>query len=298
MNRRLNLYKDKLPKRKRRASDDDVYIKGMYNPFLNTTGYDVEVIQEEGKTTAEKGVLADYPDFEGIGWIFDSEVKDVRHEPRGLRDASPEARVLRDYETLLKDRRNKMTQTFRYMLKQNSISSSRTPREASAEASSEPSPPSSMPSGLPNNISGSTSKSSDTPQQKSQMMEDANAREALLSDLRRLKEFFGFGREVSKDSKESIEEESEEVEEVSKKNSTPQPSSSSSSSRRSSNPRLPIYPSVTPPESVNSSKPQSINSSMPQSVSSSRRSSNSARPSTMLSSSGSVASTIDYGFNQ
>ena len=256
MNRRLNLYKDKIPRRKRRASDDDVYIKGMYNPFLDTTGYDVEVIQEEGKTTAEKGVLADYPDFEGIGWIFDSEVK--------------------DYETLLKDRRNKMTQTFRYMLKQNSISSS-----------SEPSPPSSMPSGLPNNISRSTSKSSDIPQQKSQMMED----------LRRLKEFFGFGREVSKDSKESIEEESEEVEEVSKKNSTPQPSSSSSS-RRSSNPRLPIDPSVTPPESVNSSKPQSINSSMPQSVSSSRRSSNSARPSTILSSSGSVASTIDYGFNQ
>ena len=258
MNRRLNLYKDKLPKRKRRASDDDdVYIRGMFNPFLDTTGYDVEVIQEEGKTTAEKGVLADYPDFEGIGWIFDSEVK--------------------DYESLLKDRRNKMTQTFRYMLKQNSISSP-----------SEPSPPSSMPSGLPNNISRSTSKSSDTPQQKSQMMED----------LRRLKEFFGFGREVSKESKESIEEESEEVEEVSKKNSTPQPSSSSSSSRRSSNPRLPIYPSVTPPESVNSSKPQSINSSMPQSLSSSRRSSNSARPSTILSSSGSLASTIDYGFNQ
>ena len=264
MSRRLNLYKDKLPKRKRRASDDDVYIKGMYNPFSDTTGYDVEVMQEEGKTTAEKGVLADYPDFEGIGWIFDSEV--------------------RDYDTLLKDRRNKMTQTFRYMLKQNSISSS-----------SEPSPPSSMPSGLPNNISRSTSKSSDTPQQKSQMMED----------LRRLKEFFGFGREVSKESKESIEEESEEVEEVSKKNSTPQPSSSSSS-RRSSNPRLPIYPSITPPESVNSSKPQSIrssppqsiNSSRPQSVSNSRRSSNSTRPSTILSSSGSVASTIDYGFNQ
>ena len=257
MNRRLNLFKDKLPKRKRRASDDDVYVRGMFNPFLDTTGYDVEVIKEEGKTTAEKGVLADYPDFEGIGWIFDSEVK--------------------DYESLLKDRRNKMTQTFRYMLKQNSISSS-----------SEPSPPSSMPSGLPNNISRSTSKSSDTPQQKSQMMED----------LRRLKEFFGFGREVSKESKESIEEESEEVEAVSKKDSTPPQSSSSSSSRRSSNPRLPIYPSVTPPESVNSSKPQSINSSMPQSVSSSRRSSNSARPSTILSSSGSVASTIDYGFNQ
>ena len=206
MNRRLNLFKDKLPKRKRRASDDDVYIRGMFNPFLDTTGYDVEVIQEEGKTTAEKGVLADYPDFDGIGWIFDSEVK--------------------DYESLLKDRRNKITQTFRYMLKQNSMTSS-----------SEPSPPSSMPSGLPNNVSRSTSKSSDTSQQKSQMMED----------LRRLKEFFGFGREVSKESKESIEEESEEAEAVSKKDSTPQPSGSSSSSRRSSNPRLPIYPSVTPP---------------------------------------------------
>ena len=229
----------------------------MFNPFLDTTGYDVEVIQEEGKTTAEKGLLADYPDFERIGWIFDSEVK--------------------DYESLLKDRRNKMTQTFRYMLKQNSISSS-----------SEPSPPSSIPSGLPNNISRSTSKSSDTPQQKSQMMEG----------LRRLKEFFGFGREVSKESKESIEEESEEVEAVSKKDSTPQPSSSSSSSRRSSNVGLPIYPNITPPESVASSKPLSINSSIPQSVSSSRRSSNSARPSTILSSSRSVASTIDYGFNQ
>ena len=219
MNRRLNLFKDKLPKRKRRASDDDVYVRGMFNPFLDTTGYDVEVIKEEGKTTAEKGVLADYPDFEGIGWIFDSEVK--------------------DYESLLKDRRNKMTQTFRYMLKQNSISSS-SDASQNSRGIRDPSPPSSMPSGLPNNVSRSTSKSSDTSQQKSQMMED----------LRRLKEFFGFGREVSKEGKESIEEESEEVEAVSKKDSTPPQSSSSSSSRRSSNPRLPIYPSVTPPESV------------------------------------------------
>ena len=67
--------------------------------------------------------MADFPNVESIGWIFDSEVKDVRHEPRGLRDASPEARVLRDYEKLLKERRNKMTQTFRHMLKQNSIAS-------------------------------------------------------------------------------------------------------------------------------------------------------------------------------
>ena len=153
MNRRLNLFKDKLPKRKRRAYDDDVYIRGMFNPFLDTTGYDVEVIQEEGKTTAEKGVLADYPDFEGIEWIFDSEVK--------------------DYEALLKKRRDKMTQTFRYMLKQNSMTSS-----------SEPSPRSSMPSGLPNNISRSTSKSSDTPQQK---IADDGGRECSRCSAERLK---------------------------------------------------------------------------------------------------------------
>ena len=70
MNRRLNLYKEKLPKIKRIIDDDDVYIRGMYNPFLDTKGYDVEEI-----TTAEKGVLADFPDVEGIGWIFDSHIK-------------------------------------------------------------------------------------------------------------------------------------------------------------------------------------------------------------------------------
>ena len=72
------------------------------------------------------------------------------------------------------------------------------------------------------------------------MMEEAKARETMLSDLRRLKESFGFGTDVSKESIEEEDEESEEVEAVSKKESTPQPSSSSSSSRRSSNPRLQI----------------------------------------------------------
>ena len=266
MYKRLNLYKDKLPKRKRRASDDDVYIKGMYNPFLDTTGYEVEDLRKSGITTEEKGVLADYPDFEGIGWIFDSEIK--------------------DYQTLLKDRRDKMTQTFRYMLKQNSISSSSEP--------SEPSEPSSIPSGLPNNISRSTSKSSHISEPRpSQMMED----------LRRVANFFGFGGSGNDE-----EDETEEVEEVKKDKSTPpqSSSSSSSSSRRSSNPALPVYQTITPPESVrssppqsvHSSRPQSVRSSPPQSVHSSRRSSNSARPSTVLSSSTSVASTIDYGFNQ
>ena len=264
MYKRLNLYKDKLPKRKRRVSDDDVYIKGMYNPFLDTTGYEVEDLRESGITTAEKGVLADYPDFEGIGWIFDSEIK--------------------DYESLLKDRRSKMTQTFRYMLKQNSITSP-----------SEPSEPSSMSSGLPNNISRSTSKSSHTSEPRpSQMMED----------LRRVANFFGFGGGANED---EDDEENEEAQASNKNIPTPpQSSSSSSSSRHSNNPALPVYQTVTPPESIQSSRPrsvrssppQSVRSSPPQSVQSSRRSSNSARPSTVLSSSTSLASTIDYGFNQ
>ena len=258
MYKRLNLYKNKLPKRKRRVSDDDVYIKGMYNPFLDTTGYEVEDIRESGITTADKGVLADYPDFEGIGWIFDSEIK--------------------DYESLLKDRRNKMTQTFRYMLKQNSISSPSEP--------SEPSEPSSMPSGLPNNVSRSSSSQSSQPQQRSQIMDD----------LRRLREFFSFGGGADED---EDDEENEEAQASNKNNPTPpQSSSSSSSSRRSSNAALPVYQTVTPPQSVRSSPPQSVRSSPPQSVPSSRRSNNSARPSTVLSSSTSVASTIDYGFNQ
>ena len=199
MYKRLNLYKDKLPRRKRRGSDDDVYIKGMYNPFLDTTGYEVEDLRESGITTAEKGVLADYPDFEGIGWIFDSEIK--------------------DYESLLKDRRSKMTQTCRHMLKQNSISSP-----------SEPLEPSSMPSGLPNNTSRSTSKSSHTSEPgPSQMMED----------LRRVANFFGFGGDANED---EDDEENEEAQASNQNNPTPpQSSSSSSSSRRSSNPALPVF---------------------------------------------------------
>ena len=258
MYKRLNLYKDKLPRRKRRTTDDDddIYIRGMYHPFLDTTGYEVEDLRDRGITTDEKGVLADYPDFEGIGWIFDSEIK--------------------DFESLLKDRRNKMTQTFRYMLKQNSISSP-----------SEPSEPSSMPSGLPNNISRSTSKSSHTSEPRpSQMMQD----------LRRVANFFGLGGGANED---DDDEKNEEAQASNKNNPTPpQSSSSSSSSRRSSNPALPVYQTVTPPQSVRSSPPQSVRSSPPQSVHSSRRSNNSARPSTILSSSPSVASTIDYGFNQ
>ena len=86
--------KDKLPKKMRRKTDDDdeLFMLGMYNKYLNTDGYDADA-------TANKKTQADFPEIEGIEWLYDSQVK--------------------DYENLLKNRRNKMTQTFRYMLRQN-----------------------------------------------------------------------------------------------------------------------------------------------------------------------------------
>ena len=75
----------------------------MYHPFLHTKGYEVEATQNNNKTTSEKEVTADFPELENLGSIFDSEVK--------------------DYQSLLRDRRDKMPQTFRYMLEQNESSS-------------------------------------------------------------------------------------------------------------------------------------------------------------------------------
>ena len=94
MKKSLNLVKDKVPKKMRRKTDDDdeLFMLGMYNKYLHTDGYDVDA-------TANKKTQADFPEIEGIEWLYDSQVK--------------------DYEKLLKNRRNKMTQTFRYMLRQN-----------------------------------------------------------------------------------------------------------------------------------------------------------------------------------
>ena len=94
MNRKLNLVKDKLPKKMRRKTDDDdeLFMLGMYNKYLKTDGYDVDA-------TANKKIQAEFPEIEGIEWLYDSQVK--------------------DYANLLKNRRDKMTQTFRYMLRQN-----------------------------------------------------------------------------------------------------------------------------------------------------------------------------------
>ena len=96
MKKRLNLVKDKLPKNRRRKTDDDdeLFMLGMYNSYLKSDGYDVDA-------TANKKIQADFPEIEGIEWLYESQVK--------------------DYENLLKRRRDKMTQTFRYMLRQNDI---------------------------------------------------------------------------------------------------------------------------------------------------------------------------------
>ena len=76
MYKHRHLYKDKLPKRKRLKTDDDLFVEGMYHPFLDARGYEVEAVQENNRTTSEKGVTADFPELENLGWMFDSEVKD------------------------------------------------------------------------------------------------------------------------------------------------------------------------------------------------------------------------------
>ena len=259
MNKNFNLFKDTLPKRKKHKTDDDLFVEGMYHPFLDTRGYEVEAVQENIKTTSEKGVTADFPELENLGWMFDSEVK--------------------DYQSLLRDRRDKMTQTFRYTLEQ--------PNSGSVTSFSGSSPSDQR----PQNLTRSNTDETDISHKQSGLMED----------LRRLKSFSSYNRDNS-------EEVEEEVEEVAQKGEPTPPSSSSkksSSSRRSAEPRehsrrsgavLPVESGNSPPISVRSSAAQSVHSSAPHSVHSS--SSNSVRPSTILSSSSSRPSTIDYGFNQ
>ena len=248
MNRRLNLYKDKLPKRKRRLSDDDdVYIRGMYNPFLDTKGYDVEDI-----TTAEKGVLADFPDFEGLGWIFDSEIK--------------------DFESLLKNRRNKMTQTFRYMLKQNSMTRTQSEQSISSEEKQN------------KQVSNQTSEASEEKEkQKSLMRRLFNSLfDEVEVDLPRSRQTsYDSGTRGSNDALPN------------KKSETPIQSSSSSSSTS----RSVLLPVESAPVSINSSRSQTIEyvdeEDLPVNVSSSSsnrtvqyvssRSSRSSRPITISS---------------
>ena len=77
---------------RRKTDDDELFLMGTYNTCLNTQGYDVDA-------TANKKIQADFPKIEGVEWIYDRQVK--------------------DYQTLLTNRRDTMTQTFRYILRQN-----------------------------------------------------------------------------------------------------------------------------------------------------------------------------------
>ena len=90
-------------KRKRTITDDDLFVEGMYHPLLDTKGYEVEAVQENNKTTSQQGVTAEFPELENLGGMFYTEVK--------------------DYQSLLTDRRDKIAQTFRYMLEQNNSTS-------------------------------------------------------------------------------------------------------------------------------------------------------------------------------
>ena len=227
MNRRLNLYKEKLPKRKRRTDDDDdVYIKGMYNPFLDTKGYDVEEI-----TTAEKGVLADFPELEGLGWMFDSEVK--------------------DYETLLKNRRNKMTQTFRYMLKQNILTSEKSLSSEEKQAKQDSSSLSE---------DRETSEASEEKERQKSLIQRlfGSLFEEVEVDLPSSRQTSqNSGARGSNDARQSLASIRDPM--PNKKSETPiQSSSSSSSSSSSATSRSVLLPVESAPVSVNSSRSQTI----------------------------------------
>ena len=151
MYKHLNLYKDKLPKRKRFKVDDDINVEGTYNPSLDTKGYDVE---EAPIRTANKAIQVDFPMIEGVEWLYDSKVK--------------------DYKNLLKERRDKMTQTFRCMLRQNETPYSSLPSSSSSSSSSRKS----------SNIihrSRSSSEVEENPTQRTS---------GIGEDLRRVREFF------------------------------------------------------------------------------------------------------------
>ena len=48
---------------------------GMYNSYLKTDGYDVDA-------TANKQIQADFPEIEGIEWLYDSQVQDYENRPK------------------------------------------------------------------------------------------------------------------------------------------------------------------------------------------------------------------------
>ena len=227
----------------------------MYNPFLDTKGYDVEAI-----TTAEKGVLADFPELEGLGWMFDSEVK--------------------DYETLLKNRRNKMTQTCRYMLKQNILTSEKSlsseEKQAKQDSSSlsedhetsEASEENERQKSLMQRLFGSLFEevevdlpSSRQTSQNSGARGSSDARQSLAS-IRDARQSLASIRDA-RQSLASIRDARQSLASIrdpmpNKKSETPIQSSSSSSSSSSATSRSVLLPVESAPVSVNSSRSQTM----------------------------------------
>ena len=225
MNKKLNLVKEKLPKRRRKKNDDDdnLFLKGMYSDYLETKGYDVETI----------GLNKENKETQTYEYYDDPEVEYQRF-PWMIRRIEAEAK---DYQTLLDDRRDKAVQTFRYMLRQNFYSppSSSNPPKKPSSTSSRETPPMS-------NKSSSNETQNETKQPNQ-----------IWDDIRRVREFFSSGNDVevrsqrSEDSKVSLAS--------GKKIDTPPPSSSPSVAPSS------VRSGVVLPVESGSSKPETVASS-------------------------------------
>ena len=304
---RLNLYKDKLPKRKRLKYDDDDDIRNDFlrsdNNYLSVDGYDVDITIPEEETIymtrkVDKGVQKYYRPFE-------DEEENYRRFPWMYERIEAEAKTL---QSMLNKKKDNINQTVRLMLKRNYYTPSSSP------SNKPPSPPKTPPSERAR-TDKSTPRSEYQPEpttppqtQTIQGMNDVN----VLWDF--LPSFGGGGdssNEGSRSSRASGEASrssrgsslaSEEGEAILQGKRTPTPpassSSSSSSSRQSSNRNnLPVQ---SPPNSVHSSGAVSVHSSRAVSVHSSRavsvRSSshNSVRPSTISSSSSTSVATFPY----
>ena len=275
---RLNLYKEKLPKRKRLKYDDDDRNDFLRteNNYLSVDGYDVDITIPEEEIIhmtrkVDKGVQKYYRPFE------DEEIN-YRRFPWMYERIEAEAKTLK---SMLDKKRDNINQTVRLMLKRNYYTPSSSPSNKPP-----PSPPKKPPSeGAMTEKSTPRSEYQPEPTtppqtQTIQGMNDVN----VLWDF--LPSFGGGGGDSSNDV-------SEEGEAILQGKRTPTPpasssSSSSSSSRHSNN----ILPLQSPPQSVPSSRPASVRSSPPVSVHSSSR--NSARPSTILSSSNTSVATFPH----
>ena len=236
MNRKLNLVKEKLPKLRRRKTNDDddnLFLRGMYSDYLQTEGYDVETA---GINTANKETLTNE--------YYDDPEIDYQRFPSMFKKIEAEAK---DFQTLLDNRRDKAVQTFRYMLRQNYYSppSSSDPPKSS---SSRETPPMS-------------SKSSSNETER-----EAGERSQIWNDIRRVREFFSSGNDAEVGSNRSERSEESKVSLASgKKNNTPPPSSSSSVAPSSvrSGIVLPVESGSSQPETVASSQPETVESSHP-----------------------------------